>query len=81
MSDAHLLVLAVFTPLVGAILVALTGKWINLRESVSLAAGVTLLALVSSLIPAILAGKQPGILLALPHQAPDFPSESVLRRQ
>ena len=71
MSDAHLLVLAVFTPLVGAILVALTGKWINLRESVSLAAGVTLLALVSSLIPTILAGKQPGVLLALP--VPDIP--------
>lgn len=71
MSDAHLLVLAVFTPLVGAILVALTGKWANLRESVSLAAGVTLLALVSSLIPTILAGKQPGVLLALP--VPDIP--------
>ena len=71
MSDAHLLVLAVFTPLVGAILVALTGKWANLRESVSLAAGVTLLALVSSLIPAILAGKQPGVLLALP--VPEIP--------
>jgi len=70
-SDAHLLVLAVFTPLVGAILVALTGKWANLRESVSLAAGVTLLALVSSLIPTILAGKQPGVLLALP--VPDIP--------
>lgn len=71
MSDAHLLVLAVFTPLVGAILVALTGKWANLRESVSLAAGVTLLALVSSLIPTILAGKQPGVLLALP--VPEIP--------
>ena len=66
MSDPLLLVLIVLTPLIGAILVIITGRWPNLREAVSLATGAILVTEVALLAPAVLAGETPGVLLAIP---------------
>ena len=45
-------------PLLGAVLVGLTGKWPNLRESCSFLAAAVMFVLVLSLIPDVLAGKK-----------------------
>ncbi len=66
MSDPLLLVLIVLTPLIGAILVIITGRWPNLREAVSLATGAILITEVALLAPAVRAGETPGVLLAIP---------------
>ena len=50
------LVWALVTPLIGSILVMLTGKRPNLREAMSFLAAVTMFCLVASMIPAIKAG-------------------------
>ena len=52
--------LAVLTPALGALLIACLGeRRRNLRELVSVASGVALLALVSSMLPAVLDGRGP----------------------
>lgn len=53
------LLLALLAPLVGAGLVMVTGRRPNLREACSLAAAGTLLALIASLAPEVLAGRVP----------------------
>ena len=56
--------LAVLTPAVGALLIACTGeRRANLREVCSVAAGVRLFALTASMIPDVLAGRTPEIVL------------------
>ena len=56
--------LAVLTPAVGALLIACTGeRRANLREVCSVAAGVLLFALTASMIPDVLAGRTPEIVL------------------
>ncbi|MFQ5526441.1 MAG: monovalent cation/H+ antiporter subunit D family protein, partial [Thermoanaerobaculia bacterium] len=56
--------LAVLAPALGALLIALTGeRRANLREFWSVAAGVVMLALVASMIPEVLAGGVPGVVL------------------
>jgi len=52
------LLLAILAPLLGAGLVMATGKRPNLREACSLLAAVTLFGVVSSLLPAVLAGEK-----------------------
>ena len=42
---------AVFSGLVGACLVVLTGRWPNVRETVSFVTAVVMFALVASMIP------------------------------
>ena len=65
MADSSLL-LIVLTPLVGALLVLLTGRSPNLRETMSILTGFALLAQVISITPAVLAGEIPHQLLASP---------------
>jgi multicomponent Na+:H+ antiporter subunit D len=50
-------------PLLGALLVALSGRWPNLREAVTLATGGVLLTVVISLLPGVLAGDRPSVIL------------------
>lgn len=65
MADSSLF-LIVLTPLVGALLVLLTGRSPNLRETMSILTGFVLLAQVISITPAVLAGEIPHQLLASP---------------
>jgi len=65
MADSSLL-LIVLTPLVGALLVLLTGRSPNLRETMSILTGFALLAQGISITPAVLAGEIPHQLLASP---------------
>jgi multicomponent Na+:H+ antiporter subunit D len=56
--------LAILTSAVGALLIAGTGeRRANLREFWSVAAGVLQLALVGSMVPDVLAGRAPGLVL------------------
>jgi len=50
---------ALAIPLIGALLIALSGRWPNLRESVTLVTAVTLGLAVFSLVPAVYAGANP----------------------
>ncbi len=54
---------ALVIPLAGAVLIATVGRWPNLREAVTLGTGVALLGFVTSLLPHVLAGANPGIVL------------------
>ncbi|SVE03150.1 uncharacterized protein METZ01_LOCUS456004, partial [marine metagenome] len=51
---------------VGALAVLLTGRWPNLRETMSLITGGALIVQVATLVPPVLAGQSPGVLLAVP---------------
>ena len=56
--------LAVLAPAFGALLIAFTGeRRPNLRELWSFVAGIAMLALVASMVPEVLAGGAPGIVL------------------
>jgi multicomponent Na+:H+ antiporter subunit D len=65
MSDS-MLFLIVLTPFIGAGLIVVTGNRPNLRETISVATGILLLAEVASLVPDVLAGETPDLLLAIP---------------
>ena len=60
------LALIVLLPFIGAVAVLATGSRPNLRECLSLGAGITLVGLVANLLPAILAGERPVSVLAVP---------------
>ena len=53
-------------PLLGAIGIAFTGRWPNLREAISLLTAVTLAVLVFSWFPEISDGARPRFLLSEP---------------
>jgi len=55
---------AVLIPLAGAIGIALAGRWPNLRETVTLVTAVSLAVAVWTLLPDVLAGARPALLLA-----------------
>ena len=57
------LALAVGVPLIGAVLIWASRSRPNLREAVSLATSVILFALVASLLPGVLDGDRPAIVL------------------
>ncbi len=59
-------VYAILAPLLGAGVIALLGKWPNLRETATLATSAVLIVLVWSLWPTIQAGYTPGVMLAEP---------------
>jgi len=63
MSGAQLIALALVVPAAGAALVALAGRWPNLREAVTLATAGTLFAVVLGLLPGVLAGERPELML------------------
>ena len=64
--NESLLAWIVFTPLIGAAAIVLTGRWPNLREAVSLITGGVLIAQVTKLVSTVLAGETPSVLLAVP---------------
>ena len=64
--NESLLAWIVFTPLIGAAAIVLTGRWPNLREAVSLITGGVLIAQVTKLVSPVLAGETPSVLLAVP---------------
>jgi multicomponent Na+:H+ antiporter subunit D len=56
--------LAVLSPALGALLIAVTGeRRANLRDTWSVAAGLAMFALVASMIPAVLTGRTPACVL------------------
>jgi multicomponent Na+:H+ antiporter subunit D len=63
MSLESLLLLAVALPVLGAALVALLGRWPNLREAASFAAAAGLIAVVLQMLPAALEGARPSVAL------------------
>ena len=52
---------ALLVPLLGALLIALCGRWPNLRETVTLVTAGLLFALVLSLLPEVFAGARPEV--------------------
>lgn len=58
MADSAL-VYALTVPLLGAVLIGLTGRRPNLRESVTVVTAVTLFGIVLSLLPGVLRGERP----------------------
>ena len=63
MSGAQLIAAALLVPAAGAAGIALAGRWPNLRESVTLATAAALLACVLGLLPAVLAGERPQLVV------------------
>ncbi|MDX1405383.1 MAG: proton-conducting transporter membrane subunit [Woeseiaceae bacterium] len=57
MNPAEALELAIAVPLIGAVLIALSGRSPNLREAVTLVTGAILLAIVATLVPGVMAGE------------------------
>ena len=63
MANEQLILLAILLPLIASVLIVLTDKKPNLRETISLVASFGLLATVLSLLPSVLAGEQPSVIL------------------
>src|SRR5690606_2234394 len=59
----HPLVLAVAVPLLGAVAIALAGRWPNLREGATLLTGMALAAMVWRLVPGVIGGERPEVQL------------------
>ena len=55
--------LAIAVPLIGALLIVVTGSRPNLRESVTLITACTLFTIVASVFPAVIAGGRPTVVL------------------
>jgi len=64
MSGELQLLYAVLIPLAGALGIALAGRWPNLRETVTLVTAVSLAITVWTLLPGVLAGGRPALLIA-----------------
>jgi len=62
-SPDQALILAIAVPALGALGVVLAGRWPNLREAVTLVTGVILVLVVGTLLPVIMAGGRPGVVL------------------
>jgi len=58
-SGAQLIAAALLAPALGAIGIALAGRWPNLREGVTLGSAAALFACVAGLLPTVLAGGRP----------------------
>jgi len=63
MSGAQLIAAAVVVPALGAVGIALTGRWPNVRESVTLATAALLFACVLALVPQVMAGTRPQLFV------------------
>jgi multicomponent Na+:H+ antiporter subunit D len=63
MAPEQAMLAALAVPLAGAALIALAGRAPNLREAVTLATALALLACVLSLLPGVLAGGRPAVAL------------------
>ena len=58
-SEPDAIFYALTIPLLGAVGIALTGRWPNIRETVTLTTAVAVAAIVWSLIPTLQAGGRP----------------------
>lgn len=63
MSDATLILTAIAIPLVGALVIALNGSNQNRRDALMVASAVLVFLTVLSLLPSVLAGNRPEVLL------------------
>lgn len=59
MSDATLITLGLLIPLIGAAVIAFTGRFPNLRDALMVLSAVAMFAAVVSLLPRVLAGERP----------------------
>ena len=66
MTDSQLLFVILAIPFVAAVLIVMSGSRPNQREGVTLVAAGTLFFCVASLLPGILAGENPTLILAEP---------------
>ncbi|MCB1843742.1 MAG: monovalent cation/H+ antiporter subunit D family protein, partial [Halioglobus sp.] len=64
MSSATAILLSLLLPLSGALLISMAGRWPNLRETITLVTAVSVALLVTSLIPEVMAGERPELLVA-----------------
>ncbi|MGB1581352.1 MAG: proton-conducting transporter membrane subunit [Nevskiales bacterium] len=76
MSPSLLMALAMLIPLAGALLICVTSRWPNLRETMTLLTALSLFACVLGLLPSILAGESPQLLIL--EFLPDLPLLLVL---
>ena len=63
MTPQTLVLMALLVPAVGAVLIALVGRWPNLREGVTLVTSGILLYTVAGILQAVLAGARPEVFL------------------
>lgn len=63
MSPETTIQAALITPIVGAVLIALSGHWPNLRETITMMTAATLFALVASLYPLVMNGGRPSVVI------------------
>ncbi|MEE8276875.1 MAG: proton-conducting transporter membrane subunit [Alphaproteobacteria bacterium] len=63
MSGEALILAAIAVPLAGALMVAVSGRWPNLREAVTLTAAGVLFLTVLAILPPVLAGGRPAVTL------------------
>lgn len=66
MSAIETLLLCLLVPALGAVGIALAGRWPNLREAVTYITAIILFLLVASLLPVVQAGHTPGVELVEP---------------
>ncbi|MEE4283308.1 MAG: hypothetical protein V2I41_15305, partial [Pseudomonadales bacterium] len=64
MSSATTIVLSLLLPLAGAILISMTGRWPNLRETITLVTAVSVALVVASLVPEVMDGGRPALMVA-----------------
>jgi multicomponent Na+:H+ antiporter subunit D len=65
-GDSLRMALALLLPLVGALGIWVAGRWPDRREAVTLSVAGLLLVVVASLVPTVLAGARPELMLAEP---------------
>ena len=63
MSSEITIQAALITPLIGAVLIAFSGRWPNFRETITLVTATILFVLVASLYPEIMAGGRPSLVI------------------
>ena len=59
MNPAPAILLSLFIPLAGAVLISLSGRWPNVREGVTLVTATLLFLTVASLVPTVFDGERP----------------------
>ena len=60
----NMILVCLLLPMLGALAIALAGRWPNLRESITLATSVALALAVATLLPDVMAGQRPEFFLA-----------------
>ena len=63
MSASSAILVSLFLPLAGAVVIGLVGRWPNLRETVTLITASVLAYVVWSIAPEIMSGGRPGVVL------------------